>query len=85
MLEVHIISSLLSLIITSMAMFAPSKTILKFSYLSASSVVVSGVLLILSSGKIIRSCITGGIILSLQAGGIFFAKKRLSLSKQEIE
>jgi hypothetical protein len=84
LLITHILVALASIVLTTYSLFRPSKATLNTGYGLAALTLVSGTVLVISSGSnLLRSCLTGITYFGIVAIGLKLAKAKLA--KQEIE
>jgi hypothetical protein len=80
----HIFVAIAGLITSSIAVIKPTNKLISVCYVFSASIVASGVVLTISTGNILRSCVFGLLVLVLQASGIAIARHKLNLAKQSI-
>jgi len=81
-LIIHLICALSSIIITSLAVFSPTKSKLNLSSASVAATLATGTYLVVSThSNLLSSCMTGLFYLSATGAGIAAARYRLAHQK----
>ena len=79
MLLVHLFFAILSIIVTTVAIFLPSKTkVLAAKTLAASTLATGTILVVATRSPLLSACLSGIFYLAAVSSGIFVANRRLA-------